>query len=310
MTSFLNASVVFAEGGTGAGSQSSSPGIPGQKPLAYLGTVLVDGGEKVDNATDIPLNPKFKTEFDKNVVNILFWTNNSQCFTMKSGNDENIPVNVTKIDDTVDFSQRQYIFVQPVSPLQPGTSYQLKISPKLQAKNGVAILGGTTDGQGVTVSFKTAGEAVQQAAPVTATPAPQPTSEAAAPSSTATSTPAPAKSTSTSSAPASTLNSEKSSAVKATDSNTKNPSGTSDSSKPSDSSEIQNQNVESKESASANTDNSKPKKDEQTTSSSELPSSNETDKGGISSTTWITIIGAVLLVAWITAEIIARKRRK
>jgi hypothetical protein len=209
MTCLANASVVFA---AGAGNQSGTPGVQGQKPLAYLGTVLVDG-EKVDNATDIPLSPKFKMEFDKNVVNSLFWTNNSQCFSMKSSNNEAIPLSVTKVDDTVDFAQRQLIFAQPVSPLKPGTSYKLIISPKLEAKNGVAILGGTTNGQGVTVAFKTKGVATQQAPKVT--------------------TPVPV-----------------------------------------------------------------------------TQSSNETKNGGISTTTWVTIIGAVLLAAWITVEIIARKKRK
>jgi len=279
MTCLANASVAFA---AGAGDQSGTPGVSGQKPLAYLGTVIVDGG-KLDNATDAPLNPKLKVEFDKNVVNSLFWTNNSQCFSMKSSTNEAIPVNVTKVDDTVDFALRQFIFVQPVSPLKPGTSYKLIISPNVQAKNGVATLGGTTNGQGVTVAFKTQGVAVQQAPATTVTPAPKPATTVVS--------------------PASTPNTDNNG--KTTSPNTATPSSVADSSKPSVA-DSQNQTTTPDSSA-----NPKPNIDGQTTPASVAQSSNATKKGsGISATTWITILGAVLLVGWIAVEIIARKKRK
>jgi len=154
------ASAAFAQGG----EKSSSPGIPGQKPLSFVSISLVDGGE-VQDADDVPTEPKFKLEFDKNVVNSTIWENNRNCFNLFSENGENIQLKVAKVDDTIDFSQRNYIFVQPESPLSPGTSYTLKVSPALKAKNGVSTLGGTTSGQGVSISFKT--QAVTQ--PVTQT---------------------------------------------------------------------------------------------------------------------------------------------
>lgn len=140
------------------GERSSSPGIPGQKPLSFVSISLVDGGQ-VQNSADVPTEPRFKLTFDKNVVNSTVWENNRRCFSLFSENGENIPLKVTKVDDTIDFSQRQNVFVQPTVPLSPGTSYTLKISPDLRAKNGVSTLGGTTSGQGVTVSFKTRGQA-------------------------------------------------------------------------------------------------------------------------------------------------------
>lgn len=261
------------------GEQSSSPGVSGQKPLSFTGITLVDGGKNVANATDIPLTPKFKLQFDKNVVNSLFWENNSKCFSMISGSNENIPINVTKVDDTIDFAQRQNIFVQPMNPLQPGTTYRLIISPELKAKNKVAILGGTTNGQGVTIAFKTSGEAVQQAPSATVTSTPQPVTNAGTPTPVPTPTP----------------NTENSSNGKTTSPSTVNPSSTADTNQPSGLSDIQNQG---KESAA-------------TTPSSVSQSSNEPMKGGgISSENWISIIGAVLIVAWIVVEIIARKKRK
>ena len=271
MTSLSHASVAFAEAGTGAGS----PGVAGQKPIGYLGTTLVDGG-KVDNATDVPVNPKLKVGFDKNVVNSLIWTTNSQSFSMKSGNNEAIPIKVTKVDDTVDFSQRQVIFVESVSPLKPGTSYQLIISPNLTAKNGVVL------GKVITVGFKTKGEALPQVPPTT-TPIPKPV------------TPSPSP------------NTPNSSSGKTTVPNTVNPSSTADLTKPSISSESQDQSNDS----TTISPNSSPNQDEQATPAPVSQSSSDAKKsGGMSATTIISILGAVLLAAWITVEIIARKKRK
>lgn len=299
LTSLANVSLVCAAEGAGsAGSQAGTPGVSGQKPLAYLGTTLDSGGGKVDNATDIPLNPKFKLEFDKNVVNILFWTNNSKCFSMKSSNDENVPLNVTKVDDTVSFDLRQFIFVQPVSPLKPGTSYQLIVSKDLQAKNGVAILGGTTNGQGVSISFKTQGEAVQLAPATPTAPVSQPTTAVVTPPPASTSTPT----------PTSTPNMANNANEKTTSSNTVTPSSTADPTKPGDS---QNPNKESTSITPNNSENAQPKIAEQTSPASGIPSSNEPKKGsGMSGTTWLTIIGVVLVVAWIAVEIIGRRKRK
>ncbi|MDF9409520.1 MULTISPECIES: Ig-like domain-containing protein [Pelotomaculum] len=154
------ASAAFAAQG---GEKSSSPGIPGQKPLSFVSITLVDGGGNVQDAADVPTEPKFKLEFDKNVVNSTIWGINQNCFSLFSENGENIPVSVTKVDDSIDFSQRNNVFVQPSSPLSPGTSYTLKVSPDLKAKNGVSVLGGTTSGQGLNISFKTQGQAISQA---------------------------------------------------------------------------------------------------------------------------------------------------
>lgn len=152
ITLLLNFVVVFAQG-----EQSSSPGTPGQKPL-NLSSVTLENGSGIDVAGGITTKPKFKVTFDKNVVNMLYWENNAKCFSIVSASNQVVPVNVTKIDDTVDFNQRQNIFVQPSVELSPGTSYVLKISPQLTAKNGIK-LGGSTSGKDLTINFKTKGQA-------------------------------------------------------------------------------------------------------------------------------------------------------
>lgn len=142
--------------GYAEGEQSSPFGLSGHKPLSFVAISLEDGGE-VQNATNIPTQPKFKIVFDKNVVASSVWANNQQCISLICADNQSIPIIVSKIDDTVDFSQKTNIFVQPVNPLTPETSYKLYISPDLKAKNGSL-------GQGITILFTTAGEAPVQAA--------------------------------------------------------------------------------------------------------------------------------------------------
>ncbi len=137
------------------GKNILEPGIPGQKPLSIISATLEDG-RVLQGSTEIPTMPAVKLRFDKNVVNDSVWENNKKSISLISEKNESIPLHVTRIEDTVDFSQRMNIFVRPVNPLVPGVSYKLKISPVLESKAGEA-LGGTTSGQGVTISFQVKG---------------------------------------------------------------------------------------------------------------------------------------------------------
>jgi hypothetical protein len=150
---------------TEAGAQANSPGVRGQKPLHFESITLANSWENVQNANDIPTaEPQFKLQFDKNVVNSTVWAINRTCFTLVSQDNQNIPIVVTKVDDTIDFTQRQVIWVQPAVPLSPNTIYSLDVSPALKAENGVSVLGGTTGGQGMEISFKTSAQSAAQPA--------------------------------------------------------------------------------------------------------------------------------------------------
>jgi spore coat assembly protein SafA len=138
---------------TSGGEGGEEPGIPGEKPLNFISISLVGGGA-VQGSASVPVNPKFILNFDKNVVSDSVWENNRKSFSLQSQNGENIPINVTRIPDTVDFSQRQNIFIQPQKPLTPGTAYNLKISPGLRSKADVTL------GRAVTINFRVSGQAL------------------------------------------------------------------------------------------------------------------------------------------------------
>ncbi|ACL19749.1 hypothetical protein Dhaf_1703 [Desulfitobacterium hafniense DCB-2] len=152
---------VYAAGGDGTG-----PLVNGVfKPLGLTSATLEDGTNAMDHQ-NVPLKPKFTLHFDKNVVYLIYWSRNKECFHLYDDEEKEVPISVTKIDDTVDFSKRQYIWVEPVEPLKPGTNYRLYVAPDLIAKNGGSLLASTTDGKGLTIRFKTAGEKAA-AGPVT-----------------------------------------------------------------------------------------------------------------------------------------------
>ena len=142
----------YGEGGDGSGN---TQGV--FKPLGLVSATLDDGTSIID-ADNIPLKPKITMHFDKNVVYLIYWERNKRCFHLYDENGKELALNLSKIDDTVDFSKRQYIWVEPKEALSPGTGYKLYVAPDLLAKNGGSTLAMTTNNQGVTINFKTAGE--------------------------------------------------------------------------------------------------------------------------------------------------------
>ncbi len=133
------------------GGRKNEPGIPGQKPLHVID--ITWEGKKTKESTIIPKKETLTVEFDKNVVNDAVWENNRKSFSLTS-RQKNIPIYVTRVKDTVDFSQREKIFIQPVNPLTTGNVYTLKISPDLKSKAGVT-LASTTGGKGYTIDLRT-----------------------------------------------------------------------------------------------------------------------------------------------------------
>jgi len=145
-TLFINVSVYAVGSGT--------PGSSGVKPLSYVSCTLEDGS-KIDGGEISTLKPKFTLQFDKNIVYMLVWEQNRKSVSMSTDDNTNVPIDVTKKDDTVDFDHRQQIFVQPLNSLEPEKTYHIKVGPNLIAKNLQSTLSGTTEGKGIDISFKT-----------------------------------------------------------------------------------------------------------------------------------------------------------
>ena len=113
------------------------------RPLHFVRSVPASGSTNVSRAIKT-----ITLFFDKNVVNNAVWTNNRNQIRMFRGSTR-VAIRVTRIRDTVDFSQRRKIFVHPVSRLRANTRYTIVISPNLKSKAGDTL------GKTVRVHFTT-----------------------------------------------------------------------------------------------------------------------------------------------------------
>ena len=86
--------------------------------------------------------------FNRNVVNDAVWANNQSQIRMFRGSNQ-VAVRVTRIRDTVDFSQRRKKFVRPVNRLRANTRYTIVIGPNRKSRAGHRL------GETVRVSFTT-----------------------------------------------------------------------------------------------------------------------------------------------------------
>lgn len=146
---------------------AADTGEPGAKPLDFSGACLttITGntsttGTSIIDSENVPLRPTIKMLFDKNIVNEDVWNNNQQCFTMQNNSGTNVPINISRILDTVNFEERNNVFISPLNDLLPGTTYKIMVSGNLTGKNGVKM------GEEVVVTFGTAGSIADTAAPI------------------------------------------------------------------------------------------------------------------------------------------------
>ena len=113
------------------------------RPLHFVRSVPASGSTNVSRAIKT-----ITLFFDKNVVNDAVWANNRTKIRMFRGSTR-VAITVTRIRDTVDFSQRRKIFVHPVNRLRANTRYTIVIGRNLRSKAGDTL------GRTVRVSFTT-----------------------------------------------------------------------------------------------------------------------------------------------------------
>lgn len=130
---------VLAEGGSGDGSGGGH-----DAPLGLASSNPADG------ASNVAVNTQIKLTFNKNVINMSVKDNNVKCFALYN-NGLQVPINVIMADDQIQPEYKREVTIAPQQSLQPGSSYTLKISPKLQAKSGSVLE------KEVNVNFTTAG---------------------------------------------------------------------------------------------------------------------------------------------------------
>lgn len=113
-----------------------------QEPLKFVKSIPSSG------AKNVSLKPLIHLFFNKNVVNDSVWQNNRKQFELFRGTHP-VPISVSRIPDTVDFSRRREIFVRTVNGLRPGTTYKLIIKKNLTSKSGKKLC------KQIIITFKT-----------------------------------------------------------------------------------------------------------------------------------------------------------
>ena len=104
-----------------------------------------------NGAKGVSLKPDITLTFNKNVINMTVKDNNKECLSLQSANGVMVAIEVIMADEQIEPEKKRVIVLRPIRELLPGTQYTVKISPKLQAKNG------TTLDKETKVSFTTAG---------------------------------------------------------------------------------------------------------------------------------------------------------
>lgn len=132
--------LVYAEGdGNGGGEHREDP-------------IVIASSNIRDGDTGVSVNTKIVLGFNKNVVNMGVAENNKNCFSLIDESGREINLSVSMGDDQIDPSVKRIITVIPNTSLEKGTKYQLTVSGKLTAKNGVSL------GTPITISFSTEGK--------------------------------------------------------------------------------------------------------------------------------------------------------
>jgi len=103
-------------------------GISGDSPASTTGPAI-------EGSSSVPLSPMFLLNFSNNVVKDQIWTNNQSKVVLQDGSGNNVPVNVTRIPDTINFNERNNVFVSPLAPLTASTQYKLIIVKGFIANN-------------------------------------------------------------------------------------------------------------------------------------------------------------------------------
>jgi hypothetical protein len=109
-----------------------------------------------DGETDVPLNPRLTFRFSNNVIAADIRGPNAAQFTLSDAGGANIPINVIMADEQLERELRNYIHVEPVASLSPGTTFTLTIGAALEANNGNTLAGD------ITFTFTTVAAATQQ----------------------------------------------------------------------------------------------------------------------------------------------------
>ena len=101
-----------------------------------VGLALVDSFP-ADGDNEIGFMPTIYCKFNHNICDANISPGNLACLSMVSASGEPVAVSTYVIDPQVDFLMRQFLILEPVKPLAPSTTYEVRMAPGITARNGM-----------------------------------------------------------------------------------------------------------------------------------------------------------------------------
>ncbi len=118
--------VAFAAPGDGEGGGGGSS-VP----------LRMDWSYPADGENNVSVTPIIQCKFSHNVAHNAVIEKNTALFSLAKLDGTKIDANVYVADIQLEFDKRQYIYMQPVSPLEQNTTYVVTAKKGIQAKNGM-----------------------------------------------------------------------------------------------------------------------------------------------------------------------------
>lgn len=119
--------VVFAAPGEGDGG-GGGPVVPLQMDWSY----------PANGENGVSVTPIIQCKYSHNVAQSNVVKRNTTLFAMAKLDGTPVAINVYAADAQLEFDKRQYIYIEPVKPLEYNTTYVIRAKDGIQAKNSMA----------------------------------------------------------------------------------------------------------------------------------------------------------------------------
>lgn len=119
--------VVFAAPGEGDGG-GGGPAV----------TLQMDWSYPANGERNVSVTPIIQCKYSHNVAQYNVIKRNATLFSMAKLDGTHVDTNVYAADSQLEFDKRQYIYIEPVKPLEYNTTYIVTVKEGIQAKNSMA----------------------------------------------------------------------------------------------------------------------------------------------------------------------------
>lgn len=123
---YIFSNTTFAAPGDGDGG-GGGPAVP----------LMMDWSCPADGDNNVSITPIIQCKYSHNVALNTVVKRNTTLFSLTKLDGTKVDINVYAADAQLEFDKRQYIYLEPVRPLEYNTTYVVTAKEGIQAKNGM-----------------------------------------------------------------------------------------------------------------------------------------------------------------------------